>query len=64
MKLFTELPAETQFLKHSVAARIHGIHTRTLSRWVEAGIVPPPIVVNKRRYHAVDTLVAAGKRRG
>jgi DNA-binding transcriptional MerR regulator len=64
MRLVTELPPETRFLKHSVAARIHGVHTRTLSRWVEAGIIPPPIVVNKQRYHAVDALIAAGRRRG
>jgi hypothetical protein len=49
MRLVTELPPETSFLKHSVAARIHGVHTRTLSRWVEAGIIPPPDRRSDRR---------------
>jgi hypothetical protein len=31
-------------------AERHGVSTRTLDRWVKAGILPPPDVINGRKY--------------
>ena len=28
----------------------YGVVTRTIDRWVEAGVLPPPMVINKIRY--------------
>jgi predicted site-specific integrase-resolvase len=38
-------------VNHSEAARLKGVSTKTLNRWVEAGLVRKPEVVNKRRYY-------------
>lgn len=36
-------------------AERRGVSTRTLDRWVEAGIIPPPDVINGRKYIDPDT---------
>ena len=64
MKQFAEISAEAKFAKHSVAARIHGVHPRTLDRWVEAGLIPKPRVINRLKYYDVEALAAAGVKRG
>jgi DNA-binding transcriptional MerR regulator len=28
----------------------YNVVDRTIDRWVESGILPPPLVINKRRY--------------
>jgi hypothetical protein len=28
----------------------YGVVGRTIDRWTEAGILPPPLVINRRRY--------------
>lgn len=35
-------------------AERHDVSTRTLDRWVEEGIIPPPIKVRKRKYADPD----------
>ena len=52
-----------KFAKHIVAARINGVHIRTLDRWTEAGIIPKPVVINGHKYHDVEALAAAGMKR-
>ena len=36
-------------------AERRGVSTRTLDRWVLAGIIPPPDVINGRKYIDPDT---------
>ena len=64
MKHFGEVPAEAKFVKNSVAARVHGVCTKTLDRWSEVGIIPKPRVINGMKYHDLNALAAAGTRRG
>jgi predicted site-specific integrase-resolvase len=64
MREIIESSAEAKFVKNSVAARLNGVCTKTLDRWAEAGIIPKPRVINGYKYHAVDTLMAAGVKRG
>lgn len=48
-----------EYLPHSKAAHIRGVSTRTLDRWVAAGLLPRPEIINKRKYHKrrdIDTL--------
>lgn len=49
-----------KFITHTGAARIRGICTRTLDRWIKAGIVQPPTVINGRKYHDVEAIESAG----
>jgi len=50
-----------KFVPHTTAARIRGVSTRTLDRWVAAGIVAPPVVINKRKYHDLENIAAIGQ---
>ena len=50
-----------KFVPHATAARIRGVSTRTLDRWIAAGIVAPPIVINKRKYHDLKNIEAIGQ---
>jgi DNA-binding transcriptional MerR regulator len=34
--------------------------TRTLDRWAEAGIIPPPQRINGRKYHDAAQIESAG----
>jgi predicted site-specific integrase-resolvase len=34
---------------HALCAR-YEVCSRTINRWTEAGILPPPLYVNKRKY--------------
>jgi hypothetical protein len=36
-------------------AKRRGVSTRTLDRWVVAGIIPPPDVINGRKYIDPET---------
>jgi predicted site-specific integrase-resolvase len=40
---------------HRRLAERLGVSTRTLDRWTEAGRLPEPIRVNKRKYWPTDT---------
>ena len=40
----------TQKISASLISQRYGVSLRTVSRWVEAGILPTPIYINKRRY--------------
>jgi hypothetical protein len=40
---------------HSVKAQLLGVSTKTLDRWSEGGILPPPDIVNGRKYHDIDS---------
>jgi hypothetical protein len=53
-----------KFVKHSLAAKIHGVHIATLDRWIATGVIPKPIRINRQKYHSVETLAAVGTRRG
>lgn len=65
MKQLTEVVSyEQQFVRHTMAARIHRVHPRTIDRWVDAGILPEPRVINRFKYHSLNALAAAGTRRG
>jgi predicted site-specific integrase-resolvase len=48
------------FVTNSGAARMRGISVKTLDRWVKAGIVQPPVVINGRKYHDVAAIEMAG----
>jgi len=49
------LPAKLKRkLSHTQKAAQQGISTRTLDRWIEAGIIDQPEYVNGRKYHAED----------
>jgi DNA-binding transcriptional MerR regulator len=44
--------AETdEFVPHSEAARIRGVSSRTIDRWIAAGILQRPEKINGRKYH-------------
>jgi predicted site-specific integrase-resolvase len=47
-------------VSHGEAARIRGISTKTLDRWVKAGLLPEPERIRGRKYHRVDAVVAVG----
>jgi predicted site-specific integrase-resolvase len=59
-----QVEAGSKYVKHAVAARFHGVHTITIDRWVRAGILPKPVVINGLKYHNVEALAAAGVKRG
>jgi predicted site-specific integrase-resolvase len=40
-----------RLVRHSVAAAIRGVSSKTLDRWAAAGLIPAPRVINKRKYH-------------
>jgi predicted site-specific integrase-resolvase len=40
----------TQKISASLISQRYGVSVRTVSRWVEAGILPTPMYINKRRY--------------
>jgi DNA-binding transcriptional MerR regulator len=44
-----KLPTRTLCQRYDVSAR-------TIDRWLDAGILPPPMVVNHRRYWDEDEL--------
>ena len=48
-------------VSHGQAAKMRGISGRTLDRWVAAGIVPKPEIVNKRKYHLLEHIEAIGR---
>jgi hypothetical protein len=64
MRQFTEISADAKFVKHSVAARFHGVHIKTIDRWVEAGLIPKPRIIRRQKYYDVAALAAAGAKRG
>lgn len=64
MKHFGEVPAEAKFVKNSVAARVYGVCTKTLDRWSEVGIIQKSYVIRGMKYHELNALAAAGRRRG
>jgi predicted DNA-binding transcriptional regulator AlpA len=43
----------------TIRARYGGIGDRTVDRWVEAGILPKPVIINRLRYWDEDELDAA-----
>ena len=45
-----------RFVSHSQAAKIRGVSGRTLDRWIEAGIVPKPEIINRRKYHLIEKI--------
>jgi predicted site-specific integrase-resolvase len=52
--------AGRQLIAHSRAARSCGVCTRTVDRWVASGLLPPPIVINNRKYHVVADIERVG----
>jgi hypothetical protein len=64
MSLIIEESVTPRYVKHSLAAKIHGVHIATLDRWIAIGLIPNPIVINRQKYRAVETLAARGQRRG
>jgi hypothetical protein len=42
-------------LSHSQKADQQGVSTRTLDRWIAAGIIDAPIYINGRKYHDEDS---------
>ncbi len=50
-----------RFIPHAAAARIRGVSTRTLDRWIKAGIVAQPSIINKRKYHILENIEAIGR---
>ena len=49
-----------RFVPHGAAAKLRGVSTRTLDRWIKAGILPSPQRINGRKYHRLDALNVAG----
>jgi predicted site-specific integrase-resolvase len=45
------MPGGRRRISHSAAAALRGVNPKTLDRWVEAGLIPPPEIVNRRKYH-------------
>jgi hypothetical protein len=64
MQQFSEITAESKYVKARIAAQIHGVHVRTLDRWARAGLIDRPRVINRVKYFDVATLMAAGAKRG
>jgi DNA-binding transcriptional MerR regulator len=48
------------FISHAAAVQKRGVCTRTLDRWAEAGIIPPPQRINGRKYHDAAQIESAG----
>ena len=38
------------YISASIVSQRFGVSVRTVSRWIEAGILPVPMYINKRRY--------------
>jgi predicted site-specific integrase-resolvase len=49
-----------KYYSHPTAAKVRGVSTRTLDRWVKAGIIRPPIRINQRKYHRAEDIEAIG----
>jgi hypothetical protein len=64
MSLIIKESVTPRYVKHSLAAKIHGVHIATLDRWIAIGLIPKPIIINRQKYHAVETLASIGTRRG
>jgi integrase len=46
---------------HSKAAALRDVSGRTLDRWAAAGIIPKPTKINRRKYHDLEAVLAAGE---
>jgi hypothetical protein len=64
MSLIIEESVTPRYVKHSLAAKVHGVHIATLDRWIAIGLIPKPTVINRQKYHAAETLAALAQRRG
>jgi predicted DNA-binding transcriptional regulator AlpA len=40
----------------AVCTRYGGVSSRTIDRWIEAGVLPEPIYIQKQRYWSEETL--------
>jgi hypothetical protein len=45
-----------KYVSHAKAAKIRGVSTRTLDRWIVAGIIPRPERINGRKYHQLHDI--------
>lgn len=48
--------ATTSLETAATVARRLGCSVRTVERWVEAGILPPPLKVNRRNFHRAGVM--------
>ena len=46
----------TALIRTSLVSRRYGVSRRTVVRWVEAGILPTPVMINRRMYFDEDEL--------
>src|SRR3954454_4143405 len=49
-------PPKTRRLPSRAVAARYGVSMRTLDRWLDAEILPPPLVINRYRYWAESEL--------
>jgi len=66
----SKIPADqvSPYGPHLIPARAvadrYGIHLRSISRWIERAVIPPPDqIINDRRYWFLATLEQADRRR-
>ena len=48
-------------VSHSIAAQLRGVTGRTIDRWIAAGILPRPEIINRRKYHLFENVMAVGR---
>jgi predicted site-specific integrase-resolvase len=53
-----QAPSPDERVANSRAAKMRGVSTRTLDRWIAAGIIPPPEKINGRKYHKLGDILA------
>jgi predicted site-specific integrase-resolvase len=51
-------PSPDERIANSKAAKMRGVSTRTLDRWIAAGLIPKPEKINGRKYHRVGDILA------
>lgn len=56
-----QLTGRQKYYSNATAAKVRGVSTRTLDRWVKAGIIRSPIKINHRKYHRAEDVEAIGK---
>jgi hypothetical protein len=47
-----------KYVSHAKAAKIRDVSTRSLDRWIAAGIIPRSQIINGRKYHEIENVEA------
>ena len=50
-----------RLVSHSAAAAILGVSTRTVDRWVAAGLLSKPMIIRHRKYYEAAAIESVGR---